>query len=772
MRLNVWRWVIVFYLVALAGFSFYLLNIPGRDYKVLTTSDSGYFAGIAEELNSRNGFIERYSRSHAPTGWPVGVQDQGQPLLAVMLYRGISAVFPKVQLMDVINIWSPLLFATFIFVVFLITRELAGDVAACAASFFASVLTGSIYWCKFAAFDREALVTVLSCWTIYLTILTFKHSSIRFAILAGLTYALLGLSWGGWLYLAPVLVASLLLLLLYEFLVLLLFKERRFLPSFSCALRQNFKIVTGLVGIFVTTSVVLHVFGSPPDWVGFARTLLGYLGIGGGGGGPVPASRYASEMAPPTSYGEILSRLYEPPPSSGSAAAFLPPTQVGDLLNRIAIILFAVGTMKILWTRRKWEWLVFPWLVVLMGLVWPGRGQARFDRLWWPFITVMAGVGVGAVVSAIKWVIKENPDFLRFLRPLPFLLILFALPFANNAVARASITTPPTDWAVHGLDQGLIETFRWLENNTPEDTTVAIEWSYGHLLTGTSKRRSVCDGVEVLAQEGKWENDPSFSIRPPDYIYYISGGSALIYGVDKPLLYLDPYRIYGRRTDILRIPYMDAAELEWLLRTYRDNFGVRIDYIVLDILDYWNASWENRNHPYFCVARSTALRAGPPAETHENLVLFRFGENENIWVNTATHTAYLERKGGLPDLLFDGYVEIRYDAGGNYQGTTFYRPPRSPDLNQTFVVVWVGGQAVQGAIYPSISKEIEERGVSIGLLIYNPENLPDFLEVAFRSSNYFVTLLRVCWDKIPAMPTAPTVPSGNWMQIETFQVSG
>jgi hypothetical protein len=141
-------------------------------------------------------------------------------------------------------------------------------------------------------------------------------------------------------------------------------------------------------------------------------------------------------------------------------------------------------------------------------------------------------------------------------------------------------------------------------------------------------------------------------------------------------------------------------------------------------------------------------------------------------VNTATHTAYLERKGGLPDLLFDGYVEIRYDAGGNYQGTTFYRPPRSPDLNQTFVVVWVGGQAVQGAIYPSISKEIEERGVSIGLLIYNPENLPDFLEVAFRSSNYFVTLLRVCWDKIPAMPTAPTVPSGNWMQIETFQVSG
>jgi hypothetical protein len=762
MRLNFRRWVILLYLLGLAAFSFYLLNIPGEKYRVLTTSDSGFFAGIAEELDSRNGFIDRYSRSHAPTGWPVGVLDQGQPLLAVMLYRGVSAVFPGVRLMDVINLWSPLLFAVFLFAVFLIARELAGDVAGCAAAFFASVLVGSIYWCKFAAFDREALTIVLSSWTLYLSVLTFKRSSLTLAVLTGLTYSLLGLSWGGWLYLAPVLLAALLLLLFHDFL-LALFRERRLLSSLSSVLRQHWRLVLDVVCIFVTVTAAVRLLGgSPPDWVGFGRTLLGYVGIGGGGGGALEVTRYASEMQAPGSFGEVFSGMYR-----------------SDLLNRIALLLLAVGMMKVLITRKKWEWVVLPWLVILMGLVWPGKGQARFDRLWWPFVAVMAGVGVGALVSAFRWVIKERHEALHFLRPLPFVLVFLFLPFANNAVSAARVTTPPTEWYGGGFDQALVEACRWLENNTPEDTTVAIEWSYGHLLTGASGRRSVCDGVESFGEEGKWENDPSVPCRPPDYIYYVSGNRAVTYGLDVSLFLLEPYRIYGRRTDVLRMPYMDAAELEWFLRTYRDNFGVRIDYLVFDFYDYLNASWADQNWYYFYTLRSSPLYtpSAPPENAGENLLLLHFGENrENVIINTSTGEAYLQVE-NAPDLLFDGYLELLIDNQGRIQSTNFHKPTRAPDLNETVVIPMSGGSILGGAIFPSRTKEVEARGASIARVVYGGvENRPEFLEPAFISSNYQVVLVRVLWDKIPVTPVAPSppefVPEGRWVGIETFQVSG
>ena len=760
MRLNFRRWTILVYLLGLAAFSFYVLNIPGEKYKVLTTSDSGYFAGIAEELNSRNGFIDRYSRSHAPAGWSVGVQDQGQPLLAVLLYRGVSAVFPGVQLMDVINLWSPLLFAVFLIAVFLIARELAGDLAGCAAAFFASVLVGSIYWCKFAAFDREALTIVLSCWTLYLTILTFRRPSFSLAVLAGLVYSLLVLSWGGWLYLAPVLLASALLLLFFEFLLTFL-SERRFLPSLSSTLRENWRIVAGLVCIFATITVVPSLFGqSPPDWMGFGKTLLAYVGIGGGGGGGLDITRYASEMQAPSSFGEVLAGMYR-----------------SDPLNKIALLLLSVGVVGTfvvaLLKRRKCGWIVLPWLVILMGLVWPGKGQARFDRLWWPFVAVMTGVGVGVIISAFKWIAREWHEVLHLLRPLPFVLVFLSLPFANNAISAARATTPPTEWAGVGFDQALLEICRWLKENTPEDTTVAIEWSYGHLLTGASGRRSVCDGVECFGEEGKWENDPSV-VRPPDYIYYVSGNRAVTYGLDISLLSLEPYRVYGRRTDVLRMPYMDVSEFTWFLRTYRDNFGVRIDYVVFDFYDYLNASWFDQNLYYFYTVRSSPLYTpSAPPENKENFLILHFGENrENVIINTSTEQAYLQVE-NAPDLLFDGYLEVSVDSQGRIQSTSFHKPSRAPDLNETVVILRGGGLVLGAAIFPSKTKEVEARGASIARVLYGGvENRPDFLEPAFYPSNLLAVLVRVVWDRVPTAPPAPPaelVPSGNWVAIETFQ---
>lgn len=744
MKVNVRRWAILIYLLGLMAFSLHVLLIPGEKYKLLTTSDSGYFAGIAEELDQKNGFIERYSRSHSPDGWPTSSLDQAQPLLAVLLYRGASSVLPGVGLMDVINYWSPLLFCGFLVLVFLITRELAGDLAGCAAAFFASVLVGSIYWCKFAAFDREALITVLSCATVYLGILTFKHSSPAMGVLAGLAYSLLVLSWGGWSYLTPVILGALLLLLLHDYL-LGLFRERRPFSLILSTLRRHQRLILGIVCLFITVTVVSRMLGSPPAWSGVARTLLGYVGIGGGYGGGGITARYASEMAAPGSFGEILSKMY-----------------FDDVLNRIAVVLLGLGILKVLWTRRRWEWILLPWLVILMGLVWPGRGQARFDRLWWSFVVVAAGAGVGALVSGFRWLTREWHEAPRVLKVLPFLLVFLFLPFANNAIAQAQRTAPPTEWAGRGFDQAYTELCHWLENNTPPSTTVAIEWSYGHLLTGASGRRSVSDGVECLGREGEWENDPNLPAKPPDYIIDRQGR---IYGVDTRLLDLEPYRIYGRRTDVLRIPYMDSAELAWFLWTYWDNFGVKIDYLALDFWDYWNASWVDRNLHFLYTVRSPPLRNyQPPSEERENLLILHFGENrENVVINYSTQTAYLQVREG-PDLLFDGYIEASFDEEGNFQQSTFYSPPRPSDLPET-VLIWKVGGSVRGAqIYRSRVREVEARGPSMGVIAFGgggEESRPDFVEPAFFSSNFLVVLLRVLWDRVPLAMRPPPAPKGG-----------
>lgn len=194
-----------------------ILLVPGRTYRTLTTSDSGFFYDIAFDINNRNGFVENNRLSHAPYGMPVSDFDQGQPLIAVMLYRAVHAIDNNVGLDNVVQYWSPLLFALALIPIFLIGKELGGDVAGCLAAFFAAFLTGTIYWMKFGSFDREASQTVLGAWVVYLSIKMFRSprfSILKSAVLMGSVYGIFWLVWGGGaLYLAPVIVGGLVLVL-------------------------------------------------------------------------------------------------------------------------------------------------------------------------------------------------------------------------------------------------------------------------------------------------------------------------------------------------------------------------------------------------------------------------------------------------------------------------------------------------------------------------------------------------------------------------------
>jgi hypothetical protein len=746
----------------------FILLIPGRTYRTLTTSDSGWFYDIAFDINNRNGFVENNRLSHAPYGMPVSDFDQGQPLMAVMLYRAAHVIDNNVGLMNVVQYWSPLLFALTLIPIFLIGKELGGDLAGCLAAFFAAFLTGSIYWMKFGAFDREASQTILGAWVVYLSIKMFKSprlSILKFAILAGSVYGIFWLVWGtGALYLSPVIVGGLVLVLLVGFIGKLIRRVAGLLKPVIMTIRENFYLIAGVVGSLLLLTFVAAVVGqdSPNFWVGFSQTLLSYVGIGGGGG--VSLTRYASEQAAPSSWGSTLSSFYN---STNPV--------IGQILTAIVIGLGVLALIKIGYSRKRWELLMIPWLIILAGLVWPGRGQARFERLWWPFIPVLAGAGFVALLLVIRQASIKIPSATvwldRIQKPMVIAIvaIVIASPFIQNAYATAEITTPPTIWGgIPNFDSELISSFNWLRENTPNNSVTAVEWSYGHLATGVSRRMTVCDGTETVAEQGKWEN--TTGIHPPDYIYYTVGNTGYIYGIDVPAV---PFAINGRRIDIQRLPFMDDREFRFIVETYRDNYSCQIDYVlfynawITSLVSYeglWYPAYSLWNSGYW-KAQTTSFAFDNTSQSH----IFNFQNGENI-VLDSSRNVFLQTGGTQKSLA--GYVGIYLDNNGRLKNIDFNYPSPTPDIPETLLVFYEyenNDILVQQSfnIAPSLldlSVPMDVRLFANSPSLYNTDYLAGidyWLENVYTSPGGQITIARVNYVPQPVSPSDNAIINDN-----------
>jgi hypothetical protein len=730
-------------MLALMVFTTSVLLIPGQKYDTLTTSDSGWVYDTAFEINRENALAENNPLSHAPYGLPISLDEEAQPLIAVMIYRGVSAINPSVTLMDVVMYWAPLIFALSLIPIFLIGRELGGDVGGVAAVFFAATMVATIYWNKVGAFDREPIELILGAWAMYLTIRLFKasrNSIPKFALLAGMVYGLFGLAWGGWHYVIAVLVLGVLFVFLAGFLGKFSRKPSDLLGALFSAIRDHVDVLAGAVGMVVVITLVLWFFGEqgPGIWVDIFGAYTGYLGIGGGAG--VSFTAYATEMQSPTSWGATLGSFY------GSDFPAI-------ILTAFILTLVILAFLKFCWSRKRWEILAFAWLVVLAAMVLPGKGQARFERMWWPFVPALAGVGAATLVSLVRRLSLEHyGEHLKHLQtPIALLLVagIVAAPFIANTYNSANQTTPPTE-IVSGLDKGFMEAFAWLQENTPENSVVSIQWSFGHLLTGVARRATVTDGAEVKAEEGTWENNPSFVPRPPDYIYYVEGSSAYIYGVD---VSRRSSQINGRRIDVQWLPMVGENEFRSIIQTYRDNYGVKIDYVVFSIDEYYNAyNYFSSTQPVSILLSAERIKTPSslqPSSENTNYV-FNFGENRSaVVLDTTNQYVYLRTDNGY--LGMDGYAVLEVDNSGNiskYDG--FYRPFYTPDIQETLLVILnSGGSSVRTAwLIKGVSAEMDALVIPIGVNIFGGQTQDiNYLQVVFTSSNNTVKIMKI--DHVP-----------------------
>ncbi|MEM2877944.1 MAG: STT3 domain-containing protein [Candidatus Hadarchaeales archaeon] len=733
--MNYRRWLIVAYLLVLMGIAASILLIPGEKYSTLTTSDSGWVYTSAREIDELNGIPENNPISHAPYGLAFE-QEQLQPLASVMLYRGVRSIVPGIELMDIVKYWAPLLFALSLIPIFLIGRELGGDLAGCAAAFFATFMISTIYWNKVGAFDREPIQLLIGAWAMFLTIKMFKYKgkeALKLAIPTGMVYGLYALAWAGWHYLIAVLLIGIFALLLHELIARIIRRTRA--VNLESVLKEIWSehgaVFLACVSMtIVITAVMAAYLGRGPDfWADAFRTYFGYLGIGAGGGISFP--RYAGEAQAPGSLFQTASDFY-----SNTAITF------------IVFSLVALAILKFAWTRKRWEIITLSWLLVLTAMVWPGAGQARFERLGWAFVPAMAGVGVSALVSLIK---KESfGDHFPYLKKLynPILgaaiLVLVGLGFASNAYHIAGRTTPPTEWRFVGLDSGFNDAFQWIKENTPENCVVAVEWSFGHLVGGATHRMTVCDGAEVVREEGTWENERSGPL-PPDYIYYVDEKEAKMYGINVPR---KSYGINGRRTDVQWMPYMEPEEFGWLLKTYRENYGVKIDYILLTYEDYYGAySYYQSAMPANILLRANRLKTPNrlvPTFQEGSVYRYDFGENrEYVMLDTSSNRVYLSAGG--ENLTMDGYAIMKVNDQGQISDYVGFYPPSEPAAIPETLILFLDQSMnpMTAWLVEGCSSRISGRPIPVGLQVFGTMNGMEYARVVYTSTNGMVKIVEI-----------------------------
>ena len=742
------RWLIFVYLVALMAVSLSYL-LPTSKFQGPTTSDAGWFFGLTEDIVSNNGMENTYMLSHPPEGQSIGVSVQGQPVIAAMLYKGLSAINPNITVEDVARYLPPIFFVIMLIPVFLIGRELLGDIGGCAAAFFLAIMacapgtTSPVYWAKVGGFDHDVLDVMLAAWTVLLVIKLFKaprESILKLSVIGGLVYGILGFVWGGgYLYLAVIIFAALILVILNESFThkrggwglkaiwdsicknsQLIFGTSVMLSiapfviwliggGLNLPLMLTFAAIAALVlagryfgikGIIAVIAVAcVGIFFVRTSLIGFISSALEFVGLKAPS---VTIPRYASEMAPVTNWSQALSGYYG-----------------AGLLTAIVFLLMAVALTKIIYTRKRGELLMAPWLLVLFLLA---HAQSRFLRQWWPILAVLAGVGAASIVIGLKRLSLssfgtsiEGINPIR--RPIAIALVicLIATPYIINAQAQAENTGPPIGDA---LQEGIVDAALWAKENTPDNSIFAIQWSYGHLFTATARRPSVVDGTETIGYEGKWEN--TATIRPPDYIYRITDHRAVA------LSTLSVAHPWGRRDDIDWLSSTtNENEFANLLLLYKDNYNCKIDYIVftLDTNSIFSTLFNTYVGPEDNLSSSVSSQS----------ITYGFAD-ENVVLDLQYWDAYVEQ-GGENKYLAGVIV---YDVGYSTIGLYNFMP--SPDIPR---VLWVLTNQFQLPPLTARLTSPEIYGPPMLIRVRDDRGVPDYITKVYASQNGYVKVCAV-----------------------------
>lgn len=511
-------------------FLFLLTRTP--DPVPLSGPDSGLFYGLAKELDSKNSFVKIYPLLDPPQGRTITVTDQGLPLLAVLLWRGIRHVSPQVTLLAVCQYFPLLIFVLLVFPIFLIGRQLGGSIGGFLSVMLLCTLAGIREFGTLKMFDRQMPAVLLSAWTVYFALRMFSSESAKdsllFGSLAALVYGLFGLIWPGWLYLIPAMIGGMIFALILDTMV----SKKVYVSRYTCT---SLGILLTVVG---STLLVLP-FGAA-NWSGTIQLIAEYMGfkeqrieIGKSLGG-----------SPPSWLEGIRFGLYQAVPPGAEQAS--PASLYATILT---LLLIPLGMLCIFLTRKQQFPFVLAWFVVLLAMVWPGKGAQRFFNLWVPFVPPVMS-------AALAFPARRIPKAMTCI-----LLVLILPLFYNAVVASPKVNLERCKATAEGL--------YWLAENAPRGSVVAGDWEIGYYIAGFASCKTLSDPASWMSAKVE-----TVSNNIPARIGKEVGGEVYPLG---DLIPLQPPP-YGRCIDSVLWVYLCENELKDLLRYYKAN-GLPIDYL-------------------------------------------------------------------------------------------------------------------------------------------------------------------------------------------------
>ena len=504
----------------------------------------------------------------APTGRPIQQQDTFYPTSIVLFHKSAKAVgklpfFREVvgdtDLIRVLMFYPVFISALTIALVFMLTRRIAGNIAA----FFAALMVGVhpvlLRRTMFGHADSDAIVVFFSVLVLWLFIEAFAARKVVwrviFAGLAGIASGLYSLTWGGWWWIFDFVMAAstgtLAAFIIYDTVHRTLNREGSVFKNFFSSIRDKTSIraITAIGVYFFVTGIFVSAFFGIRNFVLTPLKSLGFTTI------KAPVTGAAS-------------------PNVLRTVAELNEGTVGQAINQIGVSLFWVAVFGITFIALKAIFIAARSIVHRLEKYGTGRGPVktmvstsikatvhafkkddktgiinnifyaavltmwvaatlysvtkgiRFTLLIVPAFSIAFGAFFGLIAHFSNWFarfLEEETEFDKGVRfivvPLMFLVLImiFFAPFTIPVLAEVTGANLRNDFeyvwnaaeAVPAND-GPIMNDAWhnaltsIKDNSEENAIITSWWDFGHHFKAIAERPVTFDGATQSTPQAHW----------------------------------------------------------------------------------------------------------------------------------------------------------------------------------------------------------------------------------------------------------------------------
>lgn len=472
------------------GFSIRMLN-AGFDDPLYTDeaglqyfqeSDSYYNYRLTENLAIRgipgDAVIEgkiwdlhSYYPPGVPLDYPVGL-----PLLAIILHV-ITGVIAPVSLRTVCLIMPALLAPLAGVICFFTVKRFQGDIPAFIAGLL--LVSAPFYLIKtvYGFYDTDMLILTLSLTALFLFIEAdaSKRNRMLLSAAGGFTLFLFSITWSGWQVMFYVTLVTFIILVLTS---------------------RSGGPLRDVLETFLPAFMVLFIL----------LTLFNHLEL------------IKLTMTPFHLQDIIYKSPWYPWPNSYTCVAELQPASMDRVLRHVSPILLLLGASGIpaahliYWRNGSSR------LPVIFLSIWTVAGAlmllegVRFIMMLIAPLAVSAGIFVWAVLE------YSAESRFRWIREVSCILIVLMVSAQLVISAGMFIDLKP------GYNDYFEESAQWIAENTPGDTVVVTDWSYGHFYASEADRPVLYDGrlayIETLPARSVWyasSMDPEIPTTARDY---------------------------------------------------------------------------------------------------------------------------------------------------------------------------------------------------------------------------------------------------------------